>query len=193
MFLGEFVKELFQASRTRRSGVQPQLHRGMKYAAMRSASNVVLRDMNTSLIIFEMYRGANVIYCRLHRLRRDRPPLRSRTGRGAAGAGWHRRRDRHAGQSGRGRAAAVQVRRAVGPRPEPWRDLQAALRPEPGRGRAGPDGWTGNGLPDGDASRRLDVRELGAVGSDAQQRRQRNGRAGGVGQPHHRRRRRPGS
>ena len=35
----------------------------MKYAAMRSASNVVLRDMNTSLIIYEMYRGANVIYC----------------------------------------------------------------------------------------------------------------------------------
>ena len=62
MFLGEFVKERFQARRTRRSNVQPQMHRGMKYAAMRSASNVVLRDMNTSLIIFEMYRGANVIY-----------------------------------------------------------------------------------------------------------------------------------
>ena len=29
---------------------------------MRAASNVVLRDMNVSLIISEMYRGANVIY-----------------------------------------------------------------------------------------------------------------------------------
>jgi uncharacterized membrane protein YvlD (DUF360 family) len=62
MFLGEFIKERFQARRTRRSGVQPQQHRDMKYAAMRAASNVILRDMNTALIIYEMYRGANVIY-----------------------------------------------------------------------------------------------------------------------------------
>ena len=32
LFLGEFVKELFQARRTRRSGIQPQMHRGLKYA-----------------------------------------------------------------------------------------------------------------------------------------------------------------
>jgi hypothetical protein len=62
MFLGEFIKELFQAARTRRSGITPQMHRGLKYAAMRAASNVVLRDMNTQLIIYEMYQGANVIY-----------------------------------------------------------------------------------------------------------------------------------
>ena len=61
-FLGELFKELFQARRTRRSGVQPQMHRGLKYAGMRAASNVLLRDVNTSLIIEEMYRGANVIY-----------------------------------------------------------------------------------------------------------------------------------
>ena len=62
MFIGEFVKELFQARRTRRAGIGPQMHRGLKYAGMRAASNVLLRDMNTSLIIDEMYRGANVIY-----------------------------------------------------------------------------------------------------------------------------------
>jgi uncharacterized membrane protein YvlD (DUF360 family) len=62
MFFGEFIKELFQAARTRRSGITPQMHRGLKYASMRAASNVVLRDMNTSLIIYEMYQGANVIY-----------------------------------------------------------------------------------------------------------------------------------
>ncbi len=62
MFLGEFVKELVQAQRTQRAGIRPQLERGLKYAAMRAASNVILRDMNTSLIISEMYRGANVIY-----------------------------------------------------------------------------------------------------------------------------------
>jgi uncharacterized membrane protein YvlD (DUF360 family) len=63
MFLGEFIKERIAARRTRRSGIQPQMHRGMKYAAMRAASNVILRDMNVALIISEMYRGANVIYC----------------------------------------------------------------------------------------------------------------------------------
>ena len=62
LFLGEFTKELIQARRTRRSGMQPQMHRGLKYAGMRAASNVLLRDVNTSLIIDEMYRGANVIY-----------------------------------------------------------------------------------------------------------------------------------
>src|SRR6185503_18807913 len=41
MFLGEFGKELFQARRTRRSGVRPQMHRGLKYAGMRAASNVL--------------------------------------------------------------------------------------------------------------------------------------------------------
>jgi uncharacterized membrane protein YvlD (DUF360 family) len=62
MFLGEFTKERIAARRTRRSGIQPQMHRDMKYAAMRAASNVILRDMNVALIISEMYRGANVIY-----------------------------------------------------------------------------------------------------------------------------------
>lgn len=62
MFFGEFTKERIQARRTRRSGVQPQQHRDAKYAAMRAASNVILRDMNVSLIMTEMYRGANVIY-----------------------------------------------------------------------------------------------------------------------------------
>ena len=62
LFLGEFLKELTQARRTRRSGIKPQMHRGLKYAGMRAASNVLLRDVNTSLIIEEMYRGTNVVY-----------------------------------------------------------------------------------------------------------------------------------
>ena len=62
LFLGELFKEMIQARRTRRSGVRPQMHRGLKYAGMRAASNVILRDVNVALIIEEMYRGANVIY-----------------------------------------------------------------------------------------------------------------------------------
>src|SRR6478672_408801 len=62
LFLGELFKEMIQARRTRRAGVRPQMHRGLKYAGMRAASNVILRDVNVALIIEEMYRGANVIY-----------------------------------------------------------------------------------------------------------------------------------
>ena len=62
LFLGEFFKEMIQARRTRRSGIRPQMHRGLKYAGMRAASNVLLRDVNTAIIIDEMYRGTNVIY-----------------------------------------------------------------------------------------------------------------------------------
>ena len=62
LFLGEFALERVQARRTRRDGVEPRLDRSMKYAGMRAASNVLLRDVNVSLIIEEMYRGSNVIY-----------------------------------------------------------------------------------------------------------------------------------
>ncbi|HEU4572739.1 MAG TPA: phage holin family protein [Candidatus Limnocylindrales bacterium] len=62
LFIGEFVKERYQARRTRRAGIRPQMHRGAKYAAMRAASNVILRDVIVSLTIEEMYRGANVVY-----------------------------------------------------------------------------------------------------------------------------------
>ena len=46
LFLGEFIKEMIQARRTRRAGIKPQMHRGLKYAGMRAASNVLLRDVN---------------------------------------------------------------------------------------------------------------------------------------------------
>jgi uncharacterized membrane protein YvlD (DUF360 family) len=62
LFVAELLKETYQARRTRRSGIRPQMHRGLKYAGMRAASNVLLRDVNVSLVIDEMYRGANVIY-----------------------------------------------------------------------------------------------------------------------------------
>lgn len=62
LFVAEFVKERVQALRADRSGVEPRLHRDLRYALMRATSNVVLRDLNVSLVIEEMYRGANVIY-----------------------------------------------------------------------------------------------------------------------------------
>ena len=77
MFLGEFVKEMFQARRTRRSGVQPQMHRGLKYAGhaggeqRRAARHERLADHRRDVP------GRQRHLHGLHRLRRDRPSLRA--------------------------------------------------------------------------------------------------------------------
>ena len=61
-FVGEIVKEYVQARRQVRAGVVPRMHRGRPYPIARAATNVGLRDLSTSLVIEEMYRGAPVIY-----------------------------------------------------------------------------------------------------------------------------------
>ena len=104
------------------------MHRGLKYAAMRAASNVSLRDMNTSLIIYEMYRGANVIYADFtdyDEIAHHSGPERVEALQALDGIDDG---DRDAGQGGRRRTPSVQIRRPVRSRPEPGRDVQAALR-----------------------------------------------------------------
>ena len=59
---GEIVKELVQAARTSRAGIEPRTHRGLRYAVARAITNVLLRSVSTSLVIDEMYRGTPVIY-----------------------------------------------------------------------------------------------------------------------------------
>lgn len=61
-FVAEIVKEYVQARRQARAGIIPRMHRGMPYPVARAATNVALRDLSTSLVIEEMYRGAPVIY-----------------------------------------------------------------------------------------------------------------------------------
>jgi uncharacterized membrane protein YvlD (DUF360 family) len=61
-FVAEIVKEYVQARRQARAGVVPRMHRGRPYPIARAATNVGLRDLSTSLVIEEMYRGAPVIY-----------------------------------------------------------------------------------------------------------------------------------
>lgn len=60
--VGEILKEYVQERRQRRSGIVPRMHRGMPYPVARAATNVALRDLSTSLVIEEMYRGAPVIF-----------------------------------------------------------------------------------------------------------------------------------
>jgi uncharacterized membrane protein YvlD (DUF360 family) len=60
--LAEAGKEMIQALRQRQRGIEPRLDRGLPYPFMRAATNVVLRSLNTALVIEEMYRGSAVIY-----------------------------------------------------------------------------------------------------------------------------------
>jgi hypothetical protein len=58
----EVVKEYVQATRQRRAGIVPRMHRGMPYPVARAGTNVLLRSLSTALVMEEMYRGTPVIY-----------------------------------------------------------------------------------------------------------------------------------
>jgi uncharacterized membrane protein YvlD (DUF360 family) len=60
--IGEFLKELVEARRQRVQDIQPRVHRGLTFAFLRSATNVVLRDLNTTFVVRSMSLGAPVIY-----------------------------------------------------------------------------------------------------------------------------------
>jgi len=59
---GEMVKELFQARRQRVRDVQPRISRAGWYVVLRGISNVLLRDLNTSLVAEALIRGDPTIY-----------------------------------------------------------------------------------------------------------------------------------
>lgn len=60
--LGEMVKELFQARRQRANGVQPRIGRGGWYVLLRGVTNVLLRDLSTTLVAEAMVRGDPVVF-----------------------------------------------------------------------------------------------------------------------------------
>ncbi|HEU4946092.1 MAG TPA: alkaline phosphatase family protein [Kribbella sp.] len=61
--VGEMMKELHQARRQRRRNVVPRVKRGGSYIFLRAVSNVLLRDLNVSLITDQLVNGAPVVYC----------------------------------------------------------------------------------------------------------------------------------
>jgi hypothetical protein len=61
--VGEIVKELHQARRQRARHLVPRVKRGGGYVFLRAITNVLLRDLNVSLITDELVRGTPVIYC----------------------------------------------------------------------------------------------------------------------------------
>jgi hypothetical protein len=62
LMVGEVGKELYQAERQRGWSVEPRMHRGVRFAVERAATNIALRTVSTALVIEEMYGGAPTIY-----------------------------------------------------------------------------------------------------------------------------------
>ena len=61
--VGEMLKEIYQARRQRRLNIEPRIHRGGSYVLLRGLSNVLLRDLATSLIASQMLHGKPVVFC----------------------------------------------------------------------------------------------------------------------------------
>jgi hypothetical protein len=61
--VGEMLKELHQGRRQRRRQVTPRVKRGGAYVLLRAVTNVLLRDLNVSLIAEQLAKGTPVIYC----------------------------------------------------------------------------------------------------------------------------------
>ncbi|WP_433168499.1 alkaline phosphatase family protein [Kribbella sp. CA-247076] len=61
--VAEMVKELHQARRQRARHLVPRVKRGGAYIVLRAITNVLLRDLNVSLITDELVKGTPVIYC----------------------------------------------------------------------------------------------------------------------------------
>ncbi len=63
--LGEMVKELYQARRQREHGVAPRIRRGGWYVPLRALTNVLLRDLSTSIVAASLEQGAPVVFVAL--------------------------------------------------------------------------------------------------------------------------------
>ena len=144
-YVAEIIKENIQSRRQARAGIEPRMHRGFPYPAVRAATNVALRSLGTSLVIQEMLRGTPVIYMDYtdydeiaHHSGPERPESLD------ALDGVDRELQDAAQGVGR-RPAPVPLRRPGRPWPEPRRDLPAALRRDPSGRRALADGRPGVG------------------------------------------------
>ncbi len=60
--IGEMIKEKYQARIQVQRGIEPRISRKGSYVALRGITNVLLRDLNTALVIEAMMQGAKSIY-----------------------------------------------------------------------------------------------------------------------------------
>ncbi len=61
--VGEMIKEVYQSRLQRVQNIEPRGHRPFSYVALRGVTNVLLRDLNLSLVAEQMMRGAPCVYC----------------------------------------------------------------------------------------------------------------------------------
>ena len=61
--VGEMIKEVYQSRLQRLQNIEPRGHRPFSYVALRGVTNVLLRDLNVSLVAEHMMRGAPSVYC----------------------------------------------------------------------------------------------------------------------------------
>jgi hypothetical protein len=60
--IAEMLKELYQSRQQARRGIEPRINRHGSYVLLRGVTNVLLRDLNTALVVESMMRGAKAIY-----------------------------------------------------------------------------------------------------------------------------------
>ncbi len=60
--IGEMVKELYQRRVQRVRGIEPRIHRGKDFVALRGVTNVMLRDLNTAILVQGMMSGVPTLY-----------------------------------------------------------------------------------------------------------------------------------
>ena len=128
LFLQEVGIELIAAARQRRRDVRPRGHRGGIYPLLRAGMCVFVRDLVAFSVLQDMFRGVPAVYATFpsydevaHHSGLERPDTLEAL----------RKLDARFGMIERGaplRAAAVRDRRALRPRPDAGRDVQAAQR-----------------------------------------------------------------
>jgi uncharacterized membrane protein YvlD (DUF360 family) len=60
--IGEMGKEIYQARRQESQNIEPRIHRHGSYVLLRAITNVLMRDLLTTMVIQNMIRGASSIY-----------------------------------------------------------------------------------------------------------------------------------
>ncbi len=59
---GEMVKEVYQRRVQRAHRIEPRIHRGVEFMALRGLTNVMLRDLNSAILVQGMMAGAPTLY-----------------------------------------------------------------------------------------------------------------------------------
>ncbi len=131
LFLWEIGLEWSAALRAIRRDVRPRGHRGGIYPLIRAGLCVVVRDLIVFGVLTDMMRGCPAVYATFSSYDEVAHHSGTRARRHPGGAAQARRAVRPDRTGAPLRAAAVQGRRALRPRPDPGRHVQAAQRLRP--------------------------------------------------------------